>query len=190
MYENDKKAAIGALSKIDPWKPYGADLFNAIARVSISVAVEAIGIRRNVQTGELEVRLMQRPQNAPAYAGMWHFPGSFIRPGESEENVLKRLEKGEFKAPVRLISRIGWDNNPHEERGHVMHLLYLVEVDDLSDNKWFPIGNLPEPMVDHHRQVLIPVAVKAFKRSWRGKMSAVISLAYRFFRRIFKFLKH
>ena len=162
MYEDDKKKAVEALAKIDPGKPFDTDLFNAIARISISVAIEAIGIRRNIQTGKLEARLIQRPKNAPAYAGMWHFPGSFIRPGESEEDVLRRLEKGEFKAPVRFASFIGRDNNPHEERGHVIHLLYLVEIGDSSSEKWFPVDDLPEPMVEHHRQVLAPAGIKAF----------------------------
>lgn len=163
MYEDDKKTAVEALAKIDPSKPLGTDLFNAIARVSISVAVEAIGISRNPETGELKVRLMQRSLTDSAYPGMWHFPGSFMRPGESEEDVLKRLEKGEFKAPIRSVSFIGRDNNPHEERGHVVHLLHLVEVEDMSSEKWFSIDNLPEPMVEHHRQVLVPVGIKAFE---------------------------
>lgn len=160
-YEDDKIEAVRALAKIDPSQPFGTELFNAIARLSISIAVEAIAMRWKMESGKIEVRLMQRPQDAPAYAGMWHCPGTFMRPGESEEDVLRRLEEAEFKSPVKLIGRFGWDNNLHEERGHVLHLLLLVKVDDLSP-KWFRTDRLPEPMVEHHRQALIPAGAKAF----------------------------
>lgn len=160
-YEDCKREAIEALVKVDPCQPYGTELFNAIARVSVSVAIEAIGIRRNPESDKLEVLLMKRSVNAPAYSSMWHLPGSFLRPGESILDVIDRLAEKEFKASIRFVKQVGLKNNPHEARGHVLHILCLIETEDVSAN-WFPIDKLPEPIVEHHRQVLIPAGVEAF----------------------------
>lgn len=42
---------------LDPFRPYGTRLFNALARVSINVAVEMVCLRRNPDTSTIEVYL-------------------------------------------------------------------------------------------------------------------------------------
>ena len=61
-----------ALAKIDPRKPYGTTLFNAIARLTVSPAVETVCLRLNQTTKEVEVYLVQRARDDTAYPGEWH----------------------------------------------------------------------------------------------------------------------
>ncbi len=158
-YEDKKIIAVKALAEIDPTKPYGVDLFNAIARVSISVAVELVALRNNA--GTVEVLLTQRGPNE-AYAYMWHCPGSVIRPGESEAQVFARLAQREFGAPVTVGEFVGYDNCPPEERGHFILLIFLCTPDNGSRGTWFSVDNLPETVVKNHKEVVIPKAVAAF----------------------------
>src|SRR3989344_1171549 len=162
-YEDDKKAAVDALTKIDPKKPLGTELFNAILRVSIGVAIVAVSIRRNATNG-LEVLLAWRNETAPAHRNTWHCPGTFLRPAESEDEAIERLAKNELGCRARIIKKVGWDDNPHEERGHCIHPIFLVELTGESRGKWFSVNNLPPETVEHHRQVIIPMAVEAFLR--------------------------
>ena len=160
-YEDDKKSAAEALAKIDPAKPLGTELFNAILRASVGVAIEVVSVRRNAKNG-LEVLLAWRDETAPAYKNTWHCPGTFLRPAESEDEAIERLAKNELGCQVRIVKKVSWDDNPHEERGHCIHLIFLVELIGESRGKWFPINNLPPETVEHHRQVIIPMAAEAW----------------------------
>ena len=163
-YEDNKKVAVEALTKIDPEKPFGTELFNAILRVSVGVAIEVVSIRRNTETNELEVLLVWRDETTPAYKNTWHCPGTFLRPAESEDKAIERLAKNELGCQARIVKKVGWDDNPHEERGHCIHPIFLVELTGESRGKWFSVNNLPPETVEHHRQVIIPMAVEAFLR--------------------------
>ena len=61
------------LARVNPNKPYGAELFNALARLTLTVACEAVYTRKNPQ-GETEVYLTVREENE-VYAGALHCPG-------------------------------------------------------------------------------------------------------------------
>lgn len=158
-YEETKKAAVAALKLIDPKKPYNTELFNAIARVSVSVVIEAVCLRRNPNTGKIEAYLVQRALNDVAYPGEWHCPGSVMRPGESEKDIFERLYKREAKIqPIRFVENY---NNPTEARGHFFSLIYLCRLESEGQGKWYPIDALPEKTVEHHREI-IPIAVRNF----------------------------
>ncbi len=161
-YKEVKTNAAKALAQIDPKQPLGAELFEAVARVSISLAHELVALRQ--RGDQTEVLLLQRGPNE-VYPSLWHCPGSVLRPGETENDVFNRLAQG--KNGVSVISRdfIGRDNNPGEVRGHFYHLVFLCEVDLSVDfgGRWFSIDNLPETTLEHHREVVIPMAVKAFR---------------------------
>jgi len=163
-HQDNKKSAVEALTKIDPKKPLGTELFNAISRFSVGVPIEPVVIRKNSDTGELEVLLAWRDETAPAYQNSWHCPGTFLRPGESQEEAINRIGQGEFGCPVQVVERVGWDDNPDEERGHCVHLIFLAEPIGEPQGKWFPVDNLPPETVEHHRQVIIPMAVEAFRK--------------------------
>jgi len=159
FYEDKKMAAVRALAEIDPHKAFGTELYNAIARVSISVAIELVALRDN--SGVIEILLMQRGPNE-AYANMWHCPGSALRPGENEQDVFTRLSQREFQAPIVVGKFVGYDNNPHEERGHFIHFIFLCTPSDGCRGTWFPVDKLPQMIVEHHRSVVIPKAVNVF----------------------------
>jgi ADP-ribose pyrophosphatase YjhB (NUDIX family) len=160
-YEDDKRIAVEALAKIDSEKPFGTELFNAISRLSIGVSIEMVAIRRNLLEGKLEVLLTWRDEETPAYKNTWHCPGTFMRPRESQNDTIKRLEQKEFGCQVEVIKKVGWDDNPNEERGHCIHLIFLVKPLGESKGTWFPVDKLPSETVKHHRDVVISMAAKA-----------------------------
>ncbi len=153
-----------ALAKIDPRKPYGTTLFNAIARLTVSPAVETVCLRLNQTTKEVEVYLVQRARDDTAYPGEWHCPGSVLRPGEDFKDAFGRLAKCEFGGIILSMQFVANANVPTESRGHFLSLVYLCVLDDTDGlrGKWFPINQLPDKTVEHHRHRIIPVAVGAF----------------------------
>ncbi|TSC77166.1 MAG: hypothetical protein G01um101431_349 [Parcubacteria group bacterium Gr01-1014_31] len=157
-----KSVVTMGLSLIDPTQPYGTDLFNALARLTVTVAAEAVAIRRNPSTGVAEVLLTQRPATERAYPGEWHCPGSALRPGELIQGVFTRLSRAEFFTSITTWKEAGVWNNPNEARGHFLHLVYLCRVESGSRGQWFPIELLPTPTVDHHVDQIIPMALRAY----------------------------
>ncbi len=162
------------LSEIDPRQPYGTELFDALARLTVSVAVEAVCLRPYWQIGseieqgqypEFEVYLVQRAQDDTAYPGEWHCPGSVMRPMESIEDVMARLGKKEFGANLLSWKFVTNVNHAHEQRGHFFSLVYLCQLREEKEGmrgQWFPTYRLPQNTVGHHRQPIIPVALGDF----------------------------
>ena len=151
------------MAKIDPFQPLGAELFNAIFRVSVGIAIETVAIRRNSETGKVEVFLTWRNETAPTYKNTWHVPGSYMRPGETIKKTIERIARDEFKCSIKVIKDAGWKDNPTEERGSCVHLVFLVGIGEPKNGKWFPVNELPSETIEHHRHVVIPIAVEAFK---------------------------
>lgn len=162
QYDFVKKAASDALALIDPRQPYGTELYNAIARVSVSVCIEAVCLRRNPASNTIEVSLIQRAPDDTVYSGQMHCPGTIMRPGESIEDMFERLARAEIGSEPSEWRFVGFDNNPTEARGHFLHLIYLVLLDDKGKGTWYPVNDLPPNTIEHHRTTVIPAAVKAF----------------------------
>jgi hypothetical protein len=165
VYERAKRTAVEALKLIDPTRPYGTDFFNSVCRFSVTVSIEAVCLRRNTETGWLEVLLIKRRDDDSAYPGEWHCPGSAKRPGELDEHVFARLAQGEFCTQIIRKWFVERHDNPHEARGHFLHLVYLCEVEEGAKGTWYPVVRLPEKTVDIHRDCVIPMAVQAFSSS-------------------------
>ncbi|MDD5110838.1 MAG: NUDIX domain-containing protein [Patescibacteria group bacterium] len=157
-----KRVLALGLAFVDPAKPLGTELFGALCRVTLTVAVEAVALRYTPNRDAVEVLLTQRADNDPAYPGKTHCPGTALRPGETAEDAFRRLSKGEFFSEVTAWTLAGTWNNPHEERGHFFHLVYVCEVKEGSRGKWFPVKALPGTIVEHHRDHVIPMALTAF----------------------------
>lgn len=164
-YEQVKEKAAKALGEIDLNKPYGTELFDALARVTVSVAIEACAIRRN-NNGEIEVFWRQRSMEDTVYPGEWHFPGSVMRPGETVKNVFRRLEKKEFGSLITSFVFVGNLNVPNSERGHFLSLVYLITLADDTEctetKGWFSVNSLPTPVVDIHENDLLPMVIETF----------------------------
>ena len=161
IYEEAKKAAKDSLALIDPQKPFGRDLFEAIARVSVSAAFEAVCVRENPETKRTEVLLVQRPADDTAYPGEWHCPGSVLRPGESVEDVFRRIGESELAGKIEVRDFAGISNNPKEKRGHFYSVIYVCDVTGIGGT-WYPSENLPVRTIKHHRNVIIPIAIKKY----------------------------
>lgn len=161
-----KEFAAAVLGRIDPYKPFGTALYNAIARLSWNQFFEAVALRLT-SSCEIEVYLRRRADDDTAYPGQWHAPGSVFRPGENERKVADRVSR-EFGVPIRDFAYIGeyvdWDRG--EARGSGVSRIYLVQLDGdpgINDrHNWFPVNNLPEVTVDSHRIGIIPKAVFTF----------------------------
>ncbi|MFH1366854.1 MAG: NUDIX domain-containing protein [Patescibacteria group bacterium] len=119
-------------------------------------------LRRNPDTHAVEVLMIERSQDDTAYPGQMHCPGTVMRSGESIEEMFERLSRKEVNARLYGQKFIGFDNNTAEARGHFLHLIHLVQVDDPNNGSWHPINDLPKNTVEHHRTIVIPTAVKAF----------------------------
>lgn len=156
---------VKGLREVDPLKPYGTELFDAIARLTVSVAVEAVCLRLNPRTKKIEVYMIQRSKQETAYPGEWHCPGTVIRPKEELSSTFERLSRKEFGAKfleTRFVSNI---NHPTEARGHFFSVVYLCVLGEASAvlrGRWFPVDALPRKTVACHRKRIIPAAVGSF----------------------------
>ena len=157
-----KTTAVSHLKLVPRDQSLGTPLFEAIMRLSVGVAVEAVLLREN--GGKLEVYLNKRAADDPAYPGQYHCPGSYMRPGESYADVFERLNEREFKTRITKGRLVGIHNNTNEERGHTQSHIFLVEVESEPQAKnggWFSVNNLPEETVCHHVWPIIPTACEA-----------------------------
>lgn len=168
-------ALIKALGEIDPKQSYGTALFDALARLTVSVAVEAVCLRLQQyipeidapSSPEVQVYLIQRSPDDTAYPGEWHCPGSVMRPGETFEDVLERLAKREFGANLtsaKFVANINPSRAEPEVRGTFLSVVYLYVLEEKESlrGKWFSVNNLPEKTVTGHRTKVIPCALGAF----------------------------
>jgi len=171
-YEQVKRVVAKALCLIDPSKPYGTELFDAVAKVSISVTIEAVCLRRNPTTRVIEVLITQRSPDDTAYPGEWHCPGSVMRPGETEKEVFARLSKDEFCAKVTPKRFVGNFNNPNERRGHFLSMVYLCTIEEEAKGTWCSVDQLHSKTVEHHLNNVIPMVVKAFMASQSVKQES------------------
>lgn len=156
---------IQGLREIDPTKPYGTELFDALARLTVSVAIEAVCLRLNPSTQKVEVYMTERSPTDTAFPGEWHCPGSVIRPKEDIKDVFNRLTQKEFGGKILSTQFVANVNHPTEARGHFFSLVYLCSLDESNGGlrgKWFPVDQLPEKTVESHRHRIIPAAVVAF----------------------------
>jgi len=164
MTRQGNKELIESLGKIDPTKPYGTELFNALAKVTISIAIEAVCLRWNIKTKQIEVYLIQRSLDDTAYPGEWHCPGSILRPGESIDHVLFRLVIEELETPILKKRFVANVNHPTENRGHFFSIVYLCVLveNEALESKWFPVDSLPSKTLETHKKRIIPAAVGIF----------------------------
>lgn len=163
------------LYEIDPTQPYGTELFDALARLTVSVAVEAVCLRPEplnltadpdgFQTRGVEVYLCRRSMTDTAYPGEWHCPGSVVRPGEEDASVFKRLADREFGSNLESWRFVGKVNHVREERGHFLSLVYLCSLKDNENGRgqWFKTWNLPQKTVASHRHIIINLAEGFFR---------------------------
>src|SRR3989344_6749231 len=163
LSDDEMAQLLTLLGKVDGNKPLGTPLFNAISPLVVQSAVEAVCLRLNPEK-KVEVYLIQRSLNDTAYPGEWHCPGSVMRPGEDFDDVFARLEEGEFIGKLSQKQFIANMNSPREARGHFLSVIYLCLLRGKTNLRgaWFPVDNLPNKTVNHHKEVIIPSTVGTF----------------------------
>lgn len=144
-------------------KPLGSRLFEAIARLSVNVAFEAVCLRRNKKTKAIEVFMIKRGPHE-SFPDQWHVPGAVFRPGEKPKDVAHRLSVKEFGADIISDFKCHGTFFVPEERGWFLSLVYLVRCkkDFVNEGVWWDVKKLPKNTVQHHLKSVIPSAVKAF----------------------------
>lgn len=145
-------------------KPLGSRLFEAIARLSVNVAFEAVCLRKNKKTKAIEVFLLKRGSH-DSFPGQWHVPGSVFRPGEKPKDVIRRLSgPREFAVPVSSDFKCHGTIFIPDARGWFLSLVYLVKCrkNPNREGRWFDVKSLSKNVIVHHRKDVIPAAVKAF----------------------------
>lgn len=155
---------------VDPLEPLGSSLINALSRLPINLAADAVCLRKNPDSGALEVLLTQRGATEP-YPGAWGCPGGVLSPGEEPEHILHQLEIGELGVRMSDFTFIG-DYFSAATRGWMLSRIHLAKLAETpATGTWWPVERLPDNMVPKHREQIIPMAVRAF-HAQRAKLSA------------------
>jgi len=143
---------------------YGTRLFNALARLTVTVALETVCFRRNGL--DIEVFLVTRSMKDSAYPGGKHVPGSAMRCGEQESDVFRRLSDREYGARITKATFVCNFNHTEEARGHFFTPIYLVELEgEPTGGHWYPVNNMPAETIEHHRDIVIRWALVAYRDS-------------------------
>lgn len=181
-----KELLILLMPTLDPYGMYGNDLFHVISEYMWTPAIEAVAIRRNKESGRLEIYLAARSREEPAYPGEVHCPGTSFRPsdiivtegdpkktGKIPEPQFARLAAKEF-FPADAMQFVGIYYNKDEERGPYISIVYLItnfdNLKEFKNAKWYDLEEayiLPN-LVEHHRSPIIPMAEEAFLRREEG----------------------
>lgn len=167
-----KELLADLLSLIHPRKFQGTKLCNALTRLKPAVAFEALHIRGSGK--DTEVYLTKRPPDDIAHPNEWCAPSSIYRQGEHDQDVAKRLEEDFFHTGIKSFHFVSRFPVHHEERGTVHSNVFLVDLvgQPLLDlrHDWHPISKLPESIVPHHSDPIIPLAAVAHhKRNQSGQ---------------------
>ena len=162
-----RRFAAKVLNLVPADKPYGTELFDALNLKQPTFAFEGVLLREHPDTGELEVYLTQRSMQDTAYPGEFHCPGSGLRNKEDWQAVAARLARNEFKVAIKNVTVLYETGFFYgEARGWYWSLPCLVELEgEPAVGKWYPVTQLPEKTVDHHREDIIPAVV----RYWRNR---------------------
>jgi ADP-ribose pyrophosphatase YjhB (NUDIX family) len=135
------------------------ELFETLCGKLTMSAVELMVTRRKTPFHAPELLLIKRPEDSKdVFRGQWHGPGSLFYGHESPESVLARIVRKELGGrtigpPVNLGAF-------HSEtpRGNVLAMLMVTsfpgEGELPPDSGWFYEGDLPEPLVESHRQLI------------------------------------
>ncbi len=144
-----KEMAALALAHIEnPEKGIGSKLFDAIITVVPQTCIEAIV----VDNIEKPSKILVTPRHDEHYQGL-HFPGGYIRFGDSYEQTIRKVIKRELRVSVKKSKFTGVLTGGVDSRGHTLGTVFLVELDGSpSDGQWF--DKVPSELLDGHKEFL------------------------------------
>lgn len=107
--------------------------------------------------------MLYTKRNVEPYRGLWHLPGSFLLVGEKIAECVRRLASEELglKVNEKNFKLRYLDEDLHEPRGHVVHLVYEVRVKKAEvkqdEYKMF-FFEPPKDMIPTHRNIFLNVS--------------------------------
>ena len=156
----EEQTLIGLLGKVTP-QTMTAGVFNAVAKLFRLPAIELVCFRKGTDD-QIEVLLSKRPDDDPLFPGQWHSAGTIARLTDATEmhslDRLAKTELGILGLTMRTSPRLAGPCYSCHARGGEVHLIYVMWLDILepipAHHQFFPVNNLPEPFMEHHREVI------------------------------------
>ena len=147
----------------------GKELFEAVAKHTVGIAIEAVLLRKNEETGKTEVYLTSRRPDE-VYPGQFHCPGTYIRAGEDDKLAFARLGKSELHTNIDTIEMCGEIFAPEIRYKTMLDRVYLIKCQNPANEtgKWIAIDDLAKyPVVEGHTNYVLPTALaKAKEINW------------------------
>lgn len=161
MEEGERAVCLAYLLKGLNWSPgklVAPEVFTAICGAFTTTGIELVVVR--YLSARPCVLLFKRSDTDAFYAGQWHTPGSLFYGHEAPESVLRRLVERELRGlSVMAPRKVGcnWFNTP---RGAEVTQLYVTvsTEDHAGPGEWFPLSDLPDNLIDHHRVLMEQVS--------------------------------
>ena len=128
----------------------GTDLFEAVITIVPQPCVETLLVD-NLYNPQKIYLTWREDQH---YHG-WHFPGTFIRFGESFKDAIHRVVQREVNAGVYAFISADDEYSWIDSRGHTVGTVWLVQPDgEPTGGEWFSITDPPDPTLPHHINIL------------------------------------
>lgn len=140
-----------------PWRPA---YFNSIISHAVLPAVYTAVFK--MIDGQLQILLT--PRSDEFWQNVAHVPGSICRTSDRPgfyEDALARVQNGELKKIVYTIqpqfAGCGLVKTTRCKENFVVFVAFTVQ--DTNVGKFYPVDALPENLIDHERDVIIPTAI-------------------------------
>lgn len=138
-------------------------VFEALMRKTISVPIE-LGVFAYDPSGLLQVLMLQRPADDEEFPPLsWHMPGTVVRDDETVGLAMQRLLSGELEGMVKETPEYAGIFEVTRGADHPRHALSLMYsvllkgetqyVNYAGPGKFFPVSQLPESTLPHHRKL-------------------------------------
>ena len=127
------------LGKMPPVPDIPPELFVSVMQKNVPVTIDLAIVR----AGKLLLTYRR-----DAYFKGWHFPGSFMSPGETVAEAARRTALGETDLNIRNCRLLGVFNCVRNKRFHFVSFFLLCRANGApADGTWFskrPRGLIPE----------------------------------------------
>lgn len=145
------------------------EIFEEVTRLCATPILELVPLRKNENSGQVEVLLLKRSANDPVWPGQLHTPGTVVRAtdvGDALEVPLERLYGSELQLQASADPVFVEIKLHKVARGTELATIMYVDLSnkDVSVGTWYPSNFLPENLVTTQRDFIIK-AVNIFQGS-------------------------
>ena len=143
------------------------ELFIQITRLWVTSIVEVVPLRRG-EKGNIEVLLLQRPDDDPIWPAMQHTPGTVVRPtdvGDGMGAPFERILTDELGlSPEETLQPRFVTIDFHKiARGTEVAQIFTIDLTGYNTpiGVWYSIDSLPDDLIDTQRPFIM-LAMKEF----------------------------